>query len=558
MDTKAKVIFGMYDVTAKGDNTVTAPDKQPFIRLEELNEDELTVKKWATLEHNLFVLDGSFELFPDDPESESFGLWSQSMSDENGDFSVPPTLTIEFGSLHKSIGIQFRFSETTGDYCPDLTIAWYDSSNTLIDTKDYQPDGTDYLCENSVSNYKKLVITFRKTSAPYRYLKVTEIVYGFVETLQTGKLIDASVFEEIDPISDTLSINTANLSVFSETDEFNPLVPNGKYFYLQQRQPLDFYATVDGVEKYMGRYYMETWQSDMDCKSEFDAIDIIGVIDKTDFMGGIYTNKTVQSLVDEIMQSAGVEEYEVETKIQSITLTGYIPICTHREALQYVAFAAGAVVDCSRSRSIKIYTLKNTVDNEVGASRRITGQKISVDASLITGVEVTAYSYSAGESREVFKETKTVGKHTVTFSTPASGLTVRGATIVESGVNYAVIDVTTAGEVTITGTEYVENTSVFGTYMSELPAAQLKNVVSYDGCTLISPENALSVSQRLFNYFQNIFENDFSFRAGTEMVGQKIKAVNGNANLVSTILSMNIDLTGGFIAKVKTQGTVGT
>ena len=57
MRTYAKIVFGLYDVTAKDDAQLTANDKQTFCNLDELQEENVNEVKYATLEKNYFNLD---------------------------------------------------------------------------------------------------------------------------------------------------------------------------------------------------------------------------------------------------------------------------------------------------------------------------------------------------------------------------------------------------------------------------------------------------------------------------------------------------------------------
>lgn len=112
---------------------------------------------------------------------------------------------------------------------------------------------------------------------------------------------------------------------------------------LQQRQKLEVaeILTKENKKKEMGTFYLDTWKSEKDKLMCVSAIDLIGIIDKTDFMGGMYENITFETIMREIFTSAAVDEkeFEIEESLKSILMTGYIPICSHREALQQAVFA---------------------------------------------------------------------------------------------------------------------------------------------------------------------------------------------------------------------------
>ena len=50
MKTKASIMFGFVDVTAKQDSSLTVNDKQEFVDLADLKEDELEEVKYGTCE----------------------------------------------------------------------------------------------------------------------------------------------------------------------------------------------------------------------------------------------------------------------------------------------------------------------------------------------------------------------------------------------------------------------------------------------------------------------------------------------------------------------------
>ena len=391
-----------------------------------------------------------------------------------------------------------------------------------------------------MENYKKIVCTFYSTSLPHRYLKLTELKYGAVKIFDDDSIISAQILEEADPTGAELSINTLEFTAY--TTDFALLDPSGAYVALQQRQAIG--ATVDGDN--FGVFFLDEPSSEDDDTTTFSCTDFLGVIDATNFMGGIYFNKIVGELVSEIMTSAEVEtsEYSLDSSLASKTVSGYIPICTHREALQQVAFAIGAVVDCSRGKAIRIYPQNTATVGTITRDEKFDGHKVKMTA-LVTGVEVTAHRYVLStETSNVYEDTLPVGTHTLTFGSPYANLSITGATILASGANYANVQVTTAGKVTITGLQYEDNTSVVGVYASELPANAKPNVVSCDsGATLVSTSNASEIAQRLYSFYQNRYEDEGEIILENQKVGEIWRANSlNNRDLVGTIQSLDIDL----------------
>ena len=80
MKTKASITFGLVDVTAKDDSILSVNDKQDFVDIQDLKEDNIEEIKYATCEKNQFALDGTFELMPDTLDNMCW--WSNEMSDK--------------------------------------------------------------------------------------------------------------------------------------------------------------------------------------------------------------------------------------------------------------------------------------------------------------------------------------------------------------------------------------------------------------------------------------------------------------------------------------------
>lgn len=554
MSTSVEISYGLFDVTAKTDSTPVITDKQPFINLNQLKETDLQVEKYGTGEHNQFVLDGTFKLFPDDPENHNFGLWSLSMSDSAGAFSVAPVLTITFTANHTSMGMTFFFSPDTGDYCNSLNVKWYDSSNALMLDKDFTPDKAVYFAEGQVNDYRKVVVTFNSTNRPYRYLKVAEIKYGILRVFGSDEILSANILEEVDPISAELSINTLEFKI--HTNDFAILDPQGAYALLQKKQPVDVVEYVDGTKKIMGRFYLDEPVSDTDRTTTMSCIDLIGIMDQTDFKGGMYANVLASSIISAIATSAGID-YELDSSFSAVTLSGYIPICSHREALQQVAIAIGAIVDCTRSDKIKLYPMPTVSSGAIGYAKKFDDHRVKQRA-LVTGVEVIAHNYVAlNDATELYNGALTVGTYEILFNQPCHTLAITGAAITASNANYAKITVSAAGTVVLSGKTYGDNTRLFAKYMPELPANEKTNVPKIEDATLISNSNAQVVADRIYAYYQKRYQGEGTIVLGDEEPGQIRTMDSMNAKQIQGIIeSMDIDLTGGFLAKIKITGEV--
>lgn len=343
-----KITYKDISVTAKESSNYECENKQFFTDLTQLKQDALQFKKFATLERNFWKLDGTFENFPDDPTKEKFGLWSQSMSDENGDFINKPVLEIGFNAYQTSTGLTLQFHPDTEDYCNSLNIKWY-QNETLLSEVDYVPNTAIYFCQNNITNFNKVIITFNSTNKPYRYLKLQAIEYGVVRIFTEDDLRNVSILEEISLISEEISINTLNFELDNKDDI---------EFIFQKKQPL----TVEYDDKFLGTYFISNSKRRSKSVYEIESQDYIGLLDKDYFAGGTYTNKSVKNLISEIMGSI---PFELDETLGSKTLSGTLERCTKREALLQVVFAICGVVNTSRSDKVRIYLLNAEAVSEI-------------------------------------------------------------------------------------------------------------------------------------------------------------------------------------------------
>ena len=555
--THVRASYGLFDTSAASDSTFSIPAVQSFSDTAELLDEDQAIAKWLTLENNACLLDGSYQILPDQIKSQFMGVWSDALSGADGAFAVPPVLTVTFSKPHTSGGLTLIFSESTGDWCSDLHIQWLNQSGAQIAAADFQPNAGKYFCAKQVENFYKLVITFRKTNKPYHFLKLTGIRYGISMELQGESLISCTVLEEVDPISSEISVNTLNLKFRTDKGTFDLLDLTGAYVLFQQRQKVDVSGEIDGVKMNMGSFYLDK-PTTSDSIVTLDCIDLLGTMDDTDYLGGYWSNGiTAKALIADIMTSAGIdaELYVLDSSFTNMTVKGYLAIQSHRDALQQVAFAIGAVVDCSRSEQIKIHPAATGAPKTVPISRKVVGHSQTQDA-LVTGVEVYTHNYALGDTAgELFKESRQPGEYLIQFSSPASDLSASGATITKSGVNYARIKVTSAGTVTISGKTYEDTQSLSGSvYMKDLPANAKPNIVSVTDCTLTADAQVLA--QRVYDYYQRRISDNGQIILTDEKAGDWLCVQNADGkSLVGTAEQISIDLTGGFIAKVVTHGT---
>lgn len=504
--------------------------------LPDLRRDDLTYPGYALCYPRFSLLNGQYINFPDNPQD--YGFVSEEWTDENGDFAYTyirqslnphaglypriflfphkkteiymghPSITVTFNSKFTSVGILLTFNMLSGDYCTDLNIQWY-ADGELLSSMDFQPDYVRYFCNNYVHLYDKIVITFKKTSKPYRPVFLTRIDYGIYRDFLDDELLQTDCLQEINAISETISINTLSFTVRTRSN-----IP----FDLQKKQRLGLYFNGDLI----GNFYLKNGSRKNKSDFYMDSHDAIGVLDGNEYSGGIYTGQLVPDVIREIFESEDFD-YRVDEAYQTTQLHGYIPYTTKRNALQQIAFAIGAIVDTSNTESVAIYPQQAEVTGRFDESNTFEGMTLE-HTDIVTGIRLTVHSYQESqEENELYNDVLT-GMAEIVFSEPYHGLTVDGGTIISHGHNYAVVS-GSGGVVVLSGKKYNHLTNQI---MKENPdIVYNKNIKEVTDATLIHSRNALQALNRIYAYYQRAESVVGDVLLQEKVIGQVVEADTG-------------------------------
>ncbi len=559
--TSTRVSFGLYNLEIKADSALTCPDLQAFAKLADLKNDNASPRVYASYEPSFWLLDGQYKFLPPaDFTTVHLGLMSLSMSDGDGAFASAPVLTVSFGQAHDTQSLSLTFSPYTGDYCNSLTVAYYDAADALIRQDTYAPTGVSFTTGQAVTGFEKIVITFASTNRPSRYLRVTALDYGELITFAGAAVKSAAMAEDVDQLSIELPYNTLDLGLYSADAEFSMFNDSGKYASLRQRQPLDVYETIAGAEYLFGRFYLDAWENASDTEYRVRGMDTLGILAETEYKGGIWTGAGIAlpDLLESLFAAVHVP-YELDNLLLETVVRGWLPICSYREALQQIGFAVGAAITCARSGAVQIF--KSKIAATAAATATITradkglGEPVTL-RKLVTGARVTAHNYQpCGESQVIVSGDYAAGLHEISFSEPMHALSVTGATIIESGVNYAIIAVATPGLVTLSGLKYTDTTAVATVTTPGLGASVRPNVLVIDKATLVSLENVAEVAQRVYDYHTQRYEQALKLY-GLHVEPGQVAVIDTlqNKQLRAVLTSVKTDLTGGCITTAKAVG----
>lgn len=504
-----KVIYENIPTGSMQGSITDANFKQSFLNMNDFKTDRV-VSKYATLEPNFWLLDGSFENFPNIPTR--LGYISTVMSDSNGNFVDTITITRTYDNNYNAPGLMIEFDSNTENYAKNMNVKWY-RDDILLSNQDYIVDNSKYFCNNHVIAFNKVVITITSTNNPFRYLKIFNISDGIIRTFFQDELENVEILEEISTKNETLSVNNLSVNIINKNDI-------GILF--QRTLPFKVYKD----DTLYGCFFIDT--SSSNTKKTFytiNANDYIGLLEYQSHLGGMYSNILVSTLIDDIL---GDIPYEIDSNIANKTVSGYLPIQTKREALRQVVFSVGGMIDTSRRESVVIKSLPTTVSSEIGEDRIL---KIkTTELSITTSIELNTHKYKKNdEETELFNDTLN-GITYLTFSTPVHNFVISGGNILNSGTNYATIQ-GYGGEVVLKAKGYDDVIETVSKDNSNTASTDLRKVESHEATLNYN-------STELLNAFKFIKSNmDITFKMATEKVGDLVK-INGTT---CRITSLNYD-----------------
>lgn len=389
----ARVTFELVDIDAAEDATPTVTSEAEISKLAQTHNRVVEMeKKLATLEQNYFLLDGSFEL-PDENDNGEVGWWSGEISDSNG--QINQVLAFSFTEPQSSIGFTVVFDEKANQYATDFKIEIFDPSDSLVGEDNVVGNALSrYVSEMPVDGYKRVKITFTKTSLPFRRIRVSEVVFGIIQDFTDENTTDLKLLYEISPSMENLPANELIVTIENTDRKYNMINPKGIYKYLQEGQGLNTEIAINGEYVNMGRfYYTNSTAEDSSMTAQIVAHNQFYALDRGLYRKGVNNVGTVLGIVTDIIDDSGIQlNINIPTVIANRVIGRNIPIVSHREALRMVAQASMSSCYIDRLGNLKFEELaESTPTDTLDNDNLYTPAKVEVKEYINT-IETTAYN----------------------------------------------------------------------------------------------------------------------------------------------------------------------
>ena len=255
------------------------------------------------------------------------------------------------------------------------------------------------------------------------------------------------------------------------------------------------------------RQFLESVRRTGECKYLLSCVSGIGLLAKSRHYGGLYENAVFSDVLAEIV--GGAFPYTVDEQIASIKIYGVLPVDSRRNNLKMLLTATGAVLQTNPDGSVRFAAPDMTSPVEIKDGDIFMGGSVDIPTPY-QAVKITehAFAKTPNDILTTLLDGEAVGMDIitpagasvtgalVTFSDPMHDLAITGTTILESGVNYAVLAPSTS--CTLTGYKYSHTTRIVTA--GSLTASE-QATKRLDDNTLISLFNVDTVAQRWLDYY---------------------------------------------------------
>lgn len=377
-----QIKFGLTDPNARKYGYVSdTSSRLVYSSVPDLIDEQHIVNRYGTLEPGFWILDGTKKTYPATSNPDWQGFVSSNLSNDGGEFTSPPSITIKFNSedYYRFFGLTFRFDSICNEWPEKVVIKSY-RDNTLLDTQEFAIRGTEYTIESGIPSNEEaflntLVIEFPNLRLPRRRFRLETIQLGVYRTLDSSSIIDLSWERSNDLMNTTAPIDELSFTFYDVERFYNPENPQGIWSYLDEGQEITTsigYELEDGTIEWVpaGVHYTDGTPTISDS----------GVLSKVTFKSKSLLETLSMEYDEGIFSSAGVTYYALAVKlfefaeldsdkyIISDSLYDYstkapLPVLAVKDLLQLIANACMCVLYVNRDDQIVIEP-RSTVVND--------------------------------------------------------------------------------------------------------------------------------------------------------------------------------------------------
>ena len=378
-----------------------------------VSEVDRDITPHATLEQNLWILNGSLKTLPSTDYGDC-GFVGDVLCNESGTFSdKTPIVTINFSEVHLNPipAITITWSKAYGEFAKNFIVTVY-NGDTIVATQQVTSNkSVTSVVMMDISNFDRITISVLRWCLPHRRARIEEIFVGLRKVFNKSNMFNYSHTQTVDPISSSLPKAEVVFSVDNTDNAYNPYNNEGLSKYLMERQEIRTrygYKLGNNTEWIKGgNYYLSKWNAKQNgISAEFTARDLL------EFLYTDYSENTdsltiviLSGLAERILESAnlplnkdGSKKWYIDGSIRAVSIIAPIPIDTRANYLLMIANATNCVLYTDRNGVLRLEPLEVAADPDYAITQFNSYSKPEITLSKsIKEIAVKVHKYSMGE-----------------------------------------------------------------------------------------------------------------------------------------------------------------
>jgi len=409
-----------------------------------VDETEHTVVPYATLEQDLWLLDGSRATVPSGGGYGYSGYISHYLCGADGSFGGNPPLGGTGGAFEGNpcihiefekqvpilAGITITWSSVFGDFPAVFKITSYDNGTPLGSKEVNGNTDTVSAVAFEMTNFDRIDIEVIRWGTPHRRARVERVFLGLTKSYTKAGLMKFDSSQTIDPLSATLPKYEVSFEVDNRDGAFDPQNAEGMSKYMMERQEISTRygfrvgGAPDAIEWIPGGvYYLSDWSAPQNgLSASFKARDLLGFLNKA-YYKGRFPNASepggisLHTLALEVLREANLPQRKTDAgadfkspwELDEVALSRFrtaspLPICTLGECLQMIANAACCTIFFDRAGILHIAGLGCPGDGlTIDDSNSYSKPEINL-TKPVKQIDVSMYSFTTEEDEKPIYE----------------------------------------------------------------------------------------------------------------------------------------------------------
>ena len=336
----------------------------------------------ATFENNSWILDGSFmspsQAYGGGGDSYT-GYISNDMTDDNGDYTTNPILTVTLSAtvpIIEHLSIRFAGGIDTS-YPKTFEIRTY-GENGLIKEHSFDMSAQTGLpllvVEIGDKNVSKVEFEFVGTVCPHRRSRLNKIMFGKAEQVSPYYLQDWKIDDKASLVADSIPTKTLTYSVIDYDGDYDIDNPGNRIpeNYNDVMILFTFSMEKDNLWKYAPTkiFNLMDISTSSDGVVTFECGSLLDILTET-YDHDIYNGeRTISEVMNDLLSFSGVGTDQCELNdFGSYIINIPLPESPVREIIQRLAFSCGATLTVNDNNKI-VFSQKNVDVNSMTEEQR--------------------------------------------------------------------------------------------------------------------------------------------------------------------------------------------